>query len=390
MSTKPLVIIGSGLAAIMLAKEWRKHDHSTPLLLLTADTGDYYSKPQLSTALAQQKTAETLVINDAASLAQQLQAEVKTNTCVTAIDPAKHTVHYNDTTVVYQQLVLAVGAEKITPAFDHDAQVMSVNNLSDYRRFRQWLANKKQLAIVGAGLVGCEFANDLVNSGYQVTVLAMEQQPLAGLLPAPMAEHFTQALAAAGVNWCLGTTVERLSKQSNGYHLALANGHSVQADGVFAAIGLRPNLTLAKAAGLRVNHGIAVDRYCRTSAADIYALGDCAEVSGLVRQYVAPLLQAARALAKTLAGQPQPVHYPAMPVVVKTPAFPLVCQPVAAGKSGTWHYDGSGSNRRALCYAEDNSLLGFVLAGNTVREKMSLCKQLPPLLDATPAPVSQQ
>ena len=145
-------------------------------------------------------------------------------------------------------------------------------------------------------------------------------------------------------------------------------------------MGVRPRTELAKASGIETNRGIITNKLLETSAPNVYALGDCAEVSGHVLVYVAPLVAAARALGKTLAGEPTPVSYPAMPVTIKTPACPVVVAPPAQGAVGDWTIEADGSNVKALFRDAGGQLLGFALTGDATREKMALQKELPAIM----------
>jgi rubredoxin---NAD+ reductase len=105
---------------------------------------------------------------------------------------------------------------------------------------------------------------------------------------------------------------------------------------VLSAVGLRPRIQLARDAGIATGMGIQVNRQLQTNLDSIYAIGDCAETDGLVLPYVMPIMQAARALAPILLGQAAALQYPAMPVMVKTPAYPIVVSPPAKGAEGQW------------------------------------------------------
>ena len=123
-----------------------------------------------------------------------------------------------------------------------------------------------------------------------------------------------------------------------------------------------------------------VDRWLRTSDASIYAIGDCKQIDGLVLPFIMPIMHAARALAKSLAGEPTPLSYPAMPVVVKTPAHPVVVSPPGPGTEGAWQVERDAQGVRALFRDADDRLLGFVLTGKHVSEKTALGKELPAVL----------
>ncbi len=379
-STNDLIIIGSGLAGYMLAKEWRKLDKESSLTIVTQDDGNFYSKPLLSTALNQQKTAAQLVITDANMMAEELNATILTFSKVTAIDSEKKTITIDDKkSLTFANLVLACGAKPISPLIGGNALdgIKQVNNRLDYQHFREWLIGKKELAILGAGLVGCEFANDLISAGYSVKVIMPEPAPLGSFLPKAIGDLLQQALAEYGVEWHSGELATEVNSNANKFSITLSGGGKLLADGVLSAVGLRPATELAKQGNIAVNRGIVVNRWLATSQPHIFALGDCAEVDGVVSLYVAPLLQSARALAKILVGGKDPVHYPAMPVVVKTPGFPIVFSSPRHDLIGQWHFEGEGKNLRALFYDEAGQLRGFALVGDSIRDKMPLAKQLP-------------
>jgi rubredoxin---NAD+ reductase len=378
----PITFIGTGLASYTVAREFRKLDKESPLRIITQDDGHFYSKPMLSNAFAQKKTPESLVTMPVTKMAEQLNAEIITHTTVTQIQPDQHLVSAGDKNFEYSQLVLAYGAEQIRIPLEGDAadKVLSVNDLNDYAQFRTALEGAKQVVVMGAGLIGCEFANDLQPAGFSVTLIDIAPNALGRLVPKEVAQAVQQGLQELGVTLHFEKGVKSVDAANKGYRLTLSDGTVLEADVVLSAIGLRPRLALAQAAGLSVNRGIVVDRHLKTSADDIYALGDCAEVEGLVLPFVMPLMSAARALAKTLAGQQTAVTYPAMPVVVKTPACPLVVSPPAMGLEGEWQIEANEKDVKALFYTKEQKLAGFVLTGAKVAEKNALTKELPPVL----------
>ena len=379
----PIVIIGSGLAGYNTARELRKLDKQTPLVILTADGGQFYSKPMLSNALASGKLPEAIPTHSAEQMAAQLDATICAHTRVTAIDAGSHQIRIGDEIISYSKLVLAPGAEQIRLplAGDAAAEVLSVNSLDDYARFRAAIEGRKYVAIIGAGLIGCEFANDLAASGYAVEVIDIADQPLARLLPPAGGAMLKGKLAALGVTWHFGAGVQAVDKSGGRLQVTLANGETLATDVVLSAIGLKPKLELARSAGLNLNRGIVVDRQLETSAKDVFAIGDCAEVAGLVLPFVMPIMHAARALAATLAGKPTAVSYPAMPVLVKTPACPTIVAPPANGAAGEWQTEQTTDSVKSLFVDASGKLLGFALNGAATAERAKLAQQLPPVLN---------
>jgi rubredoxin-NAD+ reductase len=382
----PVVIIGTGLAGYGVAKEFRKHDSETPLILITSDDGRAYSKPMLSTGYTKDTSADDLAQLDAGSMGKQLKASVWTMTRVAGIDTANQVIKVGDaeTAIHYGKLVLALGAQTIQPPIEGDALelVYSVNDLLDYDDFRTAMEKNavRKVCIIGGGLIGCEFTNDLLNGGYEVEAVDPLGYCLPTLLPETAGKAVQAALEAKGARFHFGPLVTAVIRAVQGVVVSLNYGERINADIVVSAVGVRPRVDLAKAAGLEVNRGIVTNRLLETSAPNVYALGDCAEVAGHVLVYVAPLVACSRALGKTLAGEPTEVVYPPMPVTIKTPACPVVVAPPPAGVEGEWQIDADGSDVRAEFRNAAGELLGFALTGDATKAKIELQKALPAIL----------
>lgn len=378
----PVVIVGTGLAGYNLAREFRKLDGETPLLLITADDGRSYSKPMLSTGFGKNKDADGLSMAEPGTMAEQLKAEVRTHTRISGIDAGHKRLWIGEEAVYYRDLILAWGAETVRVPIEGDGAdlVFPINDLEDYARFRAAAEGKRRVLVLGAGLIGCEFANDLILGGYEVQLVAPCEQVMPMLLHPAAAAAVQAGLESLGARFHLGPVLNRLEKDADGLKAHLSDGQVIACDVVVSAIGLRPRIDLAAAAGVQVNRGVVVDRYLKTSHANIYALGDCAEVDGLNLLYVMPLMSGACALAQTLTGNPAAVSYGPMPITVKTPVCPLVVSPPPRGREGVWTVEGQGADIKAVCHGSDGQLLGYALTGAAVMEKLALNKQLPALL----------
>ena len=412
----PIIIIGAGLAGWTTAREFRKLDATTPVVVITADSGDFYAKPTLSNAFAQKKAPEQLVVTTAAKMAETQNVTLLAHTRVLRFDPYVKTITTEkdgiQQSLDFSSLVLATGAQpiRIPVAGDAAEQVLSVNSLDDFTSFygvlksassrrvnclSSYQNNSKtsnenaasfstKIVIMGAGLIGCEFANDLVNAGYQVSVVDPASRPLGALLPEAASEQLRQALQDLGVEWHFGTTVlsankavnQAAEKAESALEITLANGETLPADVVLSAIGLRADTRLALAAGLTCERGIQVDATLQTSAPHVYALGDSAQYASAgntTLPYVMPIMNSARALAQTLAGQKTDVVFPVMPVAVKTPALPLMIAPPKLGYEGQW----TSAEPNVWQFSnEENPVIGFVLAGAQTAKRAEMVKLL--------------
>ncbi len=374
----PIVIVGSGLAGYTLLKEIRKRDATTQVTLVTADDGAFYSKPNLSNAFATGRTAAALASASAEKMAADQNATVRAHTRVTAIDTQAQRIRTDGGEIEYGKLVLALGADPFPHglAGSGAAGVLAVNDLADYAAFRSAIDGKQRIAVLGGGLIGCEFANDLVHAGFAVDVVHLGNWPLERLLPIEAGQRLADSLAALGVNWHFGRTGKNVDASANGYRVELDNGDVIEADAVLSAIGLRPRTQLAQAAGIAVGRGIQTNGLLETGAPNVYAMGDCAEVEGLNLPYVQPLMVQARALAATLTGTPTPVVYPAMPVMVKTPAHPVAVLAPRVGAAGSWKVECSDTGVCALHTDTAGRLQGFALTGSETGRRNALAKEI--------------
>ncbi|OGT46583.1 MAG: hypothetical protein A3E82_08835 [Gammaproteobacteria bacterium RIFCSPHIGHO2_12_FULL_38_11] len=377
-----IVIIGTGLAGYLLAKEFRKYDMSTPLTLITKSDGCFYSKPLLSTALTQQKTPNQLIIADAMTLREQLNATILTKSDVFHIDADNKKIFFRDEmrcehTLCYGKLVLANGAHKINTFLAGDAadDVLFVNQLEDYRVFREKLLKKNNIAILGTGLIGCEFANDLVNAGYTVKLISPDRYLLSTCVPEIIGLALEKEFHRLGVQFYGSVLPTKINQKDAYFEVILSDKRMVTAELVLSAIGIKPDLTLAKTANLKINNGIVVNASLQTSNPAIFALGECAEVSGQLTMHVAPILKCVHALAKVLVGREQCVYFETTPVVIKTPACPVVVVAPPKNCIGEWKIIASESiNIQSLFYDDSNRLRGFALSGDAIKEKNRLIK----------------
>ncbi len=376
---EPVIIVGSGLAGYTVAREFRKYDKTTQIIMITQDNGDFYSKPMLSNAFAQKKTAEQLVSSPAKNMVEQINMTLLAEAKLKTIDTGKHEVDTSLGRYGYSKLVLALGADVVRLPFGGDAaqQILSVNDLLDYAHFRTQVASAKRVLVIGAGLIGCEFANDLLAAGIKPTVVDPMSYPLTALLPEAAGLAVKAALQAAGVEWKFGTTVQAVDRAESGFRVTLANGEQLDTDLVLSAVGLRPRTALARDAGLEIKRGIVVDAHGETSAKDVYALGDCAEYEAGVMPYVLPIMTAGRAMAQTLTGTPTPIVFSHMPVSVKTPAHPVSVHTARPGVVGTWEIAiAEDAGLKLLFTDEAGQLHGFVLTGARTSERAAVVKLL--------------
>ena len=392
---KPITIIGSGMAAYTVARELRKLDKVRPLLIITSDDGGFYSKPMLSNAFAQNKEPAQLMSQSAAQMAEQLNASILQHTTVTQIQTAAKTISTSAGEFEYDKLVIAVGAQPIRLPIAGNAaeRVLSVNKLSDYAVLRQQInahGAQARVTILGAGLIGCEFADDLAGAGHLVTLVDPNPLPMAALAPKPISIALQCALEQRGVQMQLGSTAASIATNetpasgSPALQVTLSTGSIIEADLVLSAVGLRPDLRLAQAAGLATERGILVDTTGMSSAPDVYALGDCAQYSNPadgtrpVLPYIAPIMTAARAIARSLNGEITQIELKPAPVIVKTPSYPiaLIAPAPQLAALGQWQHEQSGNITICRFFDAEQRMTGFAVAPQDAKLRAALLAEM--------------
>lgn len=378
----PITIIGSGHAGISLARELRRLFPELAIRVLSRDDGHYYYKPDLSKAFAVGKDADGLIKNSVEQLTEQLKIELRPSAAVSRIDTAAHRIWIGDEALDYSKLILATGATPIRLPLTGSAAdaVLTVNDREDYARFRTALPARASVLIIGAGLIGCEFANDMAAHGHVVHVADLAGWPLPRLLPEIQGRALQAALSGLGVQWHLQTRIASLDHDGSQITVRFADGSAQQVDVVLSAVGLKAETQLAADAGLTTRVGIVVDDYLQTSATDVYALGDCVEINGRLLPYILPIAISVRALAATLTGTPTKAKFPAMPVIVKTPACPTLVNPPPVVE-GSWEVTGSAPDLEAVFKDASGKPVGFALTGAATAKRGQYVPLMPPVYE---------
>lgn len=323
----PIVIVGAGIAGWAVAKAVRALDSRRPVVIITGCAGDVYPKPQLSVAMAQGRTADAIVTEAGAVAAQRMGVHLMSHTWVTGVDSARQRVRTTRGTVAYSHLVLAMGAAPAPLPLDEESNQLlwRINHLDHYARFRAALGTtSRSVAIIGAGLVGCEFADDLAGAGHRVTLIDVADRMLPGLASRDEAAALEQAITAGGTRFIGNARVARVRRHGHGVALQLGN-EVVEADLAVAATGLKTDTRLARSTGIGFQNGFAVDsRTMRTSIPTIFALGDCASFAGRTYRFIEPIQRQATVVAESmLEKESTGFVFRTVPVQLKSRSMPL-------------------------------------------------------------------
>ncbi|WP_318378179.1 NADH:flavorubredoxin reductase NorW [Enterobacter sp.] len=370
-----IVIIGSGFAARQLVKNIRKQDANVPVTLIAADSMDEYNKPDLSHVISLNQRAGDLTRQSAGEFAEQFNLSLHPHTRVTDIDAGAQVVKSADKSWHYDKLVLATGAAAFVPPVPGHELMLTLNSQQAYQACEGELRDAQRVLIVGAGLIGTELAMDFCRAGKAVTLIDTAASLLPSLMPPEVSSRLQHRITEMGVHLLLNSQLLSLEKISAGIRATVNGNRYVEVDVVIAATGLRPETALARQAGVTIHRGVAVNRYLQTSDANIYALGDCAEIDGQLLPFLQPIQLSAMTLAKNLTGSNAPLTLPPMLVKVKTPALPLHLAGETARGDLRWQIETRPDGMLAKGF-DGEQLRAFVVSEDRMKEAFGLLKQL--------------
>lgn len=302
--SEPLVIIGNGMAAARLAEELAKRALGRYAIAVIGEEPRLaYNRVLLSSVLAGEATSQEIELKSAAWWRDR-GVTVTYGCAAQSVDLAARKVHLaNGMDVSFSKLVFATGSTPLRLNVP-GADLPGVHTFRDSRDVDQLLAlasARARVVVVGGGLLGLEAAYGLAKAGSKVTLLHLMDRLMERQLDAPAAALLKRLVEMKGVEVLLGANTKQILGAAKVEGIELVDGRTIATDAVVFAAGIRPNITLAKDAGVPVNRGIVVDDRLRSDIQNVYALGECAEHRGTCYGLVEPAYEQARVLAAHLA-----------------------------------------------------------------------------------------
>src|SRR6266850_2780959 len=303
--SESLVVVGNGMAAARLVDELTKVALGRHAIAVIGDEPRLaYNRVLLSSVLAGETASHDIELRPA-DWWRDRGVTLKYGCAVTEIDVGRRELRIaNEESIAFSRLVLATGSMPLR-LYVPGADLAGVHTFRDSRDVDMLLtlaAQKKRVVVVGGGLLGLEAAYGLSKAGSSVTLLHLMDRLMERQLDGPAAELLKSLVERKGIRILLNANTARLHGESRVEGIELADGRRIEADAVIFAAGIRPNVALAKGAGIPANRGIVVDDTLQTGAPGIFAIGECAEHRGICYGLVEPAYEQARILARHLAG----------------------------------------------------------------------------------------
>lgn len=300
-----LVMVGNGMAGVAFVEQLLKLNPSKyDITIIGAEPHPNYNRIMLSSVLAGDAELKDIVLNDW-DWYRDNQITLHTGHVVTGIDTGKKNVVTDQgMKIEYDELVLATGSLPFMlplPGADKEG-VIAFRDIRDCNAMIEASKNYKKAIVIGGGLLGLEAARGLLNLNMEVSVVHIFQHLMERQLDPTGSKMLQEQLEGQGMKFLLEKQSDSILGKKRVQGLKFKDGSEVEADLVVMAVGIKPNVQLAKDSGIEVNRGIVVDDYMQTSVQGVYSLGECAEHRGIVYGLVAPLYEQGAILAKKLAG----------------------------------------------------------------------------------------
>ncbi|WP_407121965.1 NAD(P)/FAD-dependent oxidoreductase [Bradyrhizobium sp. STM 3561] len=369
--SEPLVIVGNGMAAARLVDELAKTALGRYAVAVIGDEPRLaYNRVLLSSVLAGETGSHEIELRPA-DWWRHRGVTVRYGYRVTEIDVGRRELKIaGEESMEYSKLVLATGSTPLrlnVPGADL-AGVHTFRDTRDVDLLLTLAAAKKRVVVIGGGLLGLEAAYGLAKAGAPVTLLHLMDRLMERQLDAPAADLLKMLVERKGIRILLNASTKCIHGDAHVQAVELADGSRIEADAVIFAAGIRPNVALAKEAGIAVNRGVVVNDIMQTSSSDIFALGECAEHRGTCYGLVEPAYEQARVLARHLAGRPAAYQGSVVSTNLKVSGVSVFSAGDFMGGEGSESL--VLSDRRRGTYKKlvitDGRLTGAVLIGDTV------------------------
>ncbi|RJE89051.1 NAD(P)/FAD-dependent oxidoreductase [Paenibacillus sp. 1011MAR3C5] len=302
---KKLALVGNGMAGVRAIEHLIKlAPDKYDITIFGSEPHPNYNRIMLSSVLAGGASMNDIVINDWKWYSDN-RITLHSGHRVTRIDSSRKTIVTDKGhQASYDALIIATGSSPFMlplPGADKDG-VIAFRDIQDCEKMISASKSYKKAVVIGGGLLGLEAARGLLHLGMQVHVVHIHPYLMERQLDEAAATMLQRELEAQGMQFLLQKNTVAIKGKKRATGLVFSDGTEADGDLIVMAVGIRPNVELAKSAGIEVNRGIVVNDYLQTSVPDIYALGECAEHRGIAYGLVAPLYEQGAVLAKHLAG----------------------------------------------------------------------------------------
>lgn len=265
------IIIGGGMTGDSAVKGIREADNEGEIAIFSNEHSNPYDRPPLTKDLWKGKE-----LNKIFRGTENHNADIFLNTSIVSLNPQNKTIRDDkENDYEFEKLLIATGGNPIKLPFGNE-KILYYRKLSDYDKLKNMTHSKNNFVVIGGGFIGTEIAAAIAMNGKKVTMVFPDKTIGEKVYPVDLAGFITDYYREKGITIVNGESVSSFEENNSSYLLKTKNGNSIKADYVVAGIGIRPEVSLARSAGVKIDNGIQVDELLMTNLKDIYAAGDVA------------------------------------------------------------------------------------------------------------------
>ena len=362
-----IIIIGSGYAGWKLVETLRKHSLEA-ITMITKSNGDYYSRPKISKEIGEKSS--NLIIKHADILATEHNVTLVNNCEAIGIDRNRKHLITDKGIFKYSTLIIASGS-KTNHNFDKKiSNLYTIDQIEDYTIFKENVKENDRIAVVGAGLIGCEVADNLSKNNYNVTIINKHQELICNLIPPPVSKKLSESFISANIKIKNLSEVISIKNTENLISCSFSDKSVESYEKVVLCIGIKSNIDFPKRAGIDTGkHGLIVDEFMRTNDKNIFSLGDCVEVNGLTSRFLSSIVEQADVIANEIVYNNQAKTYKknTNTIKIKTSYFPITIHQYSTEKKfDSWKTLKSDHSSIKSEILSNKNVIGIIEAGHTI------------------------
>jgi len=371
-----LIVIGNGMAGVATVEHVLRRRQDMAITIFGAEPYPAYNRILLSSFLGGENGLEDLILHPL-KWYEENRIQLYKGVTVTSIDPGKKTITTERGEVfTFDKLLIATGSRPFIPPikgiYDSEGKrypgIFTFRELKDAILMREWAVQSRKVMVIGGGLLGIEAAYGLMRQGLEVTIAHLMDYLMETYLDSQSGEMLKREITKLGIRVLTGHCAEEIIIENGKVRgVYFSNGEPYEADMVVIATGIRPDIGIAKEAGLKVNRGIEVNDFMETSHPDIYAVGECAEHRGKLYGIVAPLMEQAEVAGKAITGDfSKPYKGSIVATKLKVAGIPLAVIGNSVGSPGCEEiiYSDTGSGIYKKLVISGGRLVGAILFGD--------------------------
>ncbi len=304
MSSKHLVVVGNGMAGMACVDQILAQNPDFRITVFSEEPFYNYNRILLSSVLAGEKSVEDIYINSE-EWYKKNNITLLLGTKIVDVDAKNKRVETDRGAAFdYDLLLLATGSNAFVPPMEGLGKegIFTFRNMADTENILEYCKKSRKAIVIGGGLLGLEAARGIQNQGVAVTIVHLMDRLMDVQLDAVGGQFLKREIEKMGIEVLLNKNSSKVLGETKVEGILFKDGQIAPADMVVIACGIRPNVELAKKAGLKVNRGIVVNDWMETSDPSVFAVGECAEHREKVYGLVAPLYEQGKVLAATITG----------------------------------------------------------------------------------------